>query len=300
MEEILIFANPIAGRGLGVVIARRLEHRLVADGYRVRVLLDRPDQLDSCHLVGEGEDAARAAIVIGGDGTLRSVTQRLIDSNAGAPPPLLPIPLGTANLMGQHLGARWDLANIASEVSMAVRNRRVVHLDAGRANHRIFLLMVGIGFDAQVVHELDRVRDGPIQLASYLLPMVSAVSTYDYPAISVTVDERRIFSDEPAVAFIGNVAEYGVGFPVLPLARSDDGLLDICILPCRSRADLFNWALLAAAGEHLQAEGAIYQRGRHVHVTSESPLPAQMDGDPGGHTPVTIDLLPFKLPFIVG
>jgi len=33
VEEVLIFANPIAGRGRGKSIARRLEVRLRADGY---------------------------------------------------------------------------------------------------------------------------------------------------------------------------------------------------------------------------------------------------------------------------
>ncbi len=295
MEDVLIFTNPIAGRGMGVVIARQLEHRLVADGYRVQVHIDRAEDLPA----GQLPPIARAAIVIGGDGTLRSVTQHLIDANPNSVPPLLPIPLGTANLMGRHLGINWDRRNFAGDVSAAVRARKLVNLDAGRANGRIFLLMVGVGFDAGVVHELDRVRAGPIQFSSYALPMLSVLGSYHYPAIGVWADDREIFPPAPAVAFVGNVAEYGTGFPVLPLARPDDGLLDVCVLPCRSTGDLAHWALLAAAGEHLQSEGAVYVRAKRVSIVSKRATPVQIDGDPAGQTPVIVDLLPFKLPFIV-
>ena len=43
-REILIFANPIAGRGRGHAIARRLEARLISEGYAVHTYLDRSDE----------------------------------------------------------------------------------------------------------------------------------------------------------------------------------------------------------------------------------------------------------------
>jgi diacylglycerol kinase family enzyme len=88
-------------------------------------------------------------------------------------------------------------------------------------------------------------------------------------------------------------------FPVIPHARPDDGLLDVCLLPCRDPLDLVKLFLHAAAGEHVGTEGAVYLRGKRIRVESAAPVPVQVDGDPGGHTPVEIDLLPFRLGFIV-
>jgi diacylglycerol kinase family enzyme len=101
------------------------------------------------------------------------------------------------------------------------------------------------------------------------------------------------------MAFVGNVSEYGTGFPILPHARSDDGLLDVCVLPCRSRADAISLVLRAAAGEHLSMPGVVYAKGTNVQIESDVRIPVQIDGEASGNTPVEIELLPVKLPFIV-
>ena len=292
-HSIWIFANPIAGRGVGAKIADELERQFKGEGLRVDKFLEKPSELSDEQLRGP----ARAAIVIGGDGTLRGAAERLL--RAGSVPPLLPVPLGTANLMGRHLGIRWNLGPVASQVSQAVNKGTIRYLDAGRANDRLFLLMAGVGFDAQVVYHLDRLRRGPIQVWDYLVPAALSLLTPPVWPLRVSLDGQEIFPEQSGMAFVGNLSEYGTGFPVLPYARADDGLLDVCVLPCKSHVDLVRLFLLAAAGEHVQAEGAVYQRGKHVDIESPGQVLVQVDGDPAGFTPVHVDLLPTQLPFIV-
>src|SRR5665213_688298 len=74
VETVNIFANPIAGKGRGKWTAQRLARRLRADGYAVRTALDRPEHLTEAWTNGE----IRAAVIIGGDGTLRTVAARLL------------------------------------------------------------------------------------------------------------------------------------------------------------------------------------------------------------------------------
>jgi diacylglycerol kinase family enzyme len=54
---------------------------------------------------------------------------------------------------------------------------RTTQLDAATANGELFLLMAGIGLDAKIVHELDRLRSGPIDLTSYALPAALALGS---------------------------------------------------------------------------------------------------------------------------
>lgn len=292
-DLILVFANPIAGRGVGTGIASDLERLFTRQGLRVHKYLDKPSDLRDEVL----RTPARAAIVIGGDGTLRGVAERLLQ--AGSVPPLLPVPLGTANLMGRHLGIRWNREHVAQQVSYAVNAGKIRHLDAGRANNQLFLLMAGVGFDAQVVYHLDRLRRGPIQVWDYAIPAALSLLTPPVWPLRVSLDGQEIFPQQSGLAFVGNLSEYATGFPVVPYARADDGLLDVCVLPCKSHVDLVRLFLLAAAGEHVQSEGVVYQRGKHVEIESPGQVMVQVDGDPAGYTPVRIDLLPTQLPFIV-
>ena len=304
MNSILIFANPISGRGRGRAFAQRLHKRLSADGFDVRTFFKQPARVTDAELPAK----AHAAIVIGGDGTLRTVAQRLfhvtdaLPDQAHAPhagPPLLVVPTGTANLMGQHLGIKWTDLQLENQVSDIIRNGRVRWLDTAEANGMLFLLIAGVGIDAHVVHEVDRRRSGPITKLSYALPALLAINQYTYPSLSVKVDGRAVFANKPGMVFVGNIREYGAGFPMLPGAIGDDGLLDVCVLPCRDRKELLDHLMRAAAGEHTHGEDVIYTRGTHILIESPQEVPVQIDGDTAGHTPLEIKLLPTRLPFLV-
>jgi diacylglycerol kinase (ATP) len=293
MKRILIFANPIAGRGRGKAIAERLHARLVREGFDPEIRFEPPGGIPDEQL------KADAAIAIGGDGTIRGVAARLYQAFPQRPIPMLVVPMGTANLLGRHLGIDWSPRILAEQVAQALAQKRIVRIDAARANGELFLLMAGVGIDAKIVHLLDRIRRGPIDITSYVLPTALALGFYSFPSLTVTVDGKAIAQDQPAVAFVGNVKEYGTGFPILPLARPDDSLLDVCVLPCSTHGDLILHLMRAIAGEHHIAEGSIYTKGTNIRIDSTEQVPVQIDGDAAGHTPVEIDLLPVRLPFIV-
>lgn len=300
-RDVVIFANPIAGRGRGRTIAGSLARTLRVAGFRPIVLLERPDEVSRDQIPSD----ARAAIAIGGDGTIRGVARHLyshcIDAKSTEPPapPLLIVPMGTANLLGKHLGIKSDHRTLPETVVEAIRGMNVVNLDAACVNNELFLLMAGVGMDAHIIHELDRVRRGPITLASYFMPAMNAVGLYQYPPLTVTIDGRTVCTNLQAVAMVGNVAEYGIGFSLLPHARPDDGLLDVCVMPCRTRLEAARLLLMAAGGEHLAAEGVIYVKGKSVRIESSVPVPVQVDGEAAGHTPADIRLLHVRVPFIV-
>jgi diacylglycerol kinase (ATP) len=291
-ETVAIVANPVAGLGKGTRTARQLRRSLESAGIKTNLILDLP-AADREPLA-----SADAVIVIGGDGTLRATAERCLEIT-GKIPPLLPVPMGTANLMGRHLAIHWPPKDLPQRIVQSLASANVIRLDAGRANGRLFLLMAGVGMDAMIIHEMERLRDGPINFASYAIPAALALANYRYPPLEVVVDGEKIFPSAPAMAFIANVREYGTGFPVAPDARPDDGVLDICVVPVDSPADAIQRFLHAAAGELVRSEGVLYARGKQIEVRSPQPVPVQVDGDPAGHTPLRIDLLPIRVPFIV-
>jgi diacylglycerol kinase (ATP) len=283
--KVVIFANPIAGRGRGRALTETLAERLREVGFDVVVRFEQAK--------GEADGNLHAAVAVGGDGTLRDVVRW-----ANGRAPVLLVPMGTANLMGQYLKLNSSGPRAMDQMVDALLHPRVIHLDVATANDGLMLLVAGIGIDGKIVHELQRVRRGPISKLSYLLPALRTLAKWDYPPITVHLDGRCVMESQPAMAFVGNVREYGAGFPLLPHARPDDGVLDLCVLPCRNFGQLVSLFMHAAGGSHTRLEGVFYGKGQHVRVESPRPVAVEVDGEAAGFTPLDIRLLPTRIPFL--
>jgi diacylglycerol kinase (ATP) len=291
-HRVAIVVNPIAGRGRGAIVARDIQSALLKAGIQsvpVKALVGLTPELLA---------TVDAVIPAGGDGTIRGVVRQCMSISTDVPP-ILPVPLGTANLMCRHLGIPLRRDSIVENVLKMVQAGQVCHLDAGRANGDVFLLMAGVGMDAAIVHDVSRRRTGGIRHSSYILPSLIAFFEFRYKNIEVLVDGLRVFGPAPGVVFIGNVREYGTRFSFTPNASATDGLLDVCIIPVKSRWGALVQFLRAAAGVHLSSKRVVYLRGKHVGVTAADVLPVQVDGDAAGFTPLEVDILPARVPFLI-
>jgi YegS/Rv2252/BmrU family lipid kinase len=292
VRNVAIVVNPIAGRGTAAIVARDIQSALLQAGIQsvsVEALVGLTPELLA---------TVDAIIPAGGDGTIRAVVRQCLNV-ASELRPILPVPLGTANLMCCHLGIPTNRDSVVENVLKAVRTGQVCHLDAGRANGDVFLLMAGVGLDAAIVHDVSRRRKGGIRHFSYILPSLIAFFEFRYKNIEVLVDGLRVFGPAPGVVFIGNVREYGTGFSFTPNALATDGLLDVCVILIKSRWGALVQFLRAAAGVHLSSKHVVYLRGKHVRVIAADALPVQVDGDAAGYTPLEVDILPARVPFLI-
>ena len=296
MRNVLIFANPLSGRGRGMAILKQVAPAIEAAGFGVVCCVDPPNQFD----FGDVPNDLSTIVVIGGDGTLRAVVDRLLRLIGVAEiPPILVIGFGTANLMQAHLRLKYDRRSLAARVVALIEARRTTHIDVGVAGDQAFLLMASCGFDAGVVHALSRLRAGPITKLSYLLPGLDRLRSLEFTPLTVEVDGVVLHTDRPAQVFVGNVAEYGTGFPVLDQADSSDGLLDVCVIPCDDHAALARLAWHVMRGEHRLLPDVRYARGRDIFIHAAKPHSVQIDGEPAGETPARFGLLDARIGFIV-
>src|SRR5690349_13307803 len=116
-QRVVIFANPIAGRGKGKLLAERLLRRFEAEGWEARAAFERPAE-------GEGLEGITAAVSIGGDGTLRAVVERVTANAQNEGPGVLVVPMGTANLMGRHLTLELKEAGLEDRAVAAIAGRK--------------------------------------------------------------------------------------------------------------------------------------------------------------------------------
>ncbi len=233
---------------------------------------------------------ASAAIVWGGDGTVSEVAQAL----AGTDVPILPCPAGTENLLAHEMRIPSDPHKIVDLIKFG----RIVECDVGRVNGRNFLLIIGVGFDGEVVRRLSISRTGHISHLSYFWPIWRTFWEHDFPHMKITADGKEVF-DDFGMAFVGNISRYAVGLRICRDAVYDDGLLDLVVFSChRQHALVFHaaWTLLRL---HPLKGNVIYRPFRNLRIETDRPVPSQVDGDVGPNTPLDIDVAPERVKLLV-
>jgi diacylglycerol kinase family enzyme len=208
--------------------------------------------------------------------------------------PILPCPAGTENLLAKELKIP---ANPRSLVDI-LQGGRTVHCDVGNVNGRNFLLIIGIGFDGEVVRRLTATRTGHISHLSYFWPIWRTFWEHDFPRMRIITDGEEIY-DDYGLAFVGNISRYAVGLRICRNASYDDGLLDLVVFNCRQQSRLLlhaGWTLLRM---HPLKGNVLYRQFRHCRIETSQPVPSQVDGDVGPSTPLDISVLPEKLHLLV-
>jgi diacylglycerol kinase family enzyme len=277
--------NPIAGRGPRRAIINRVIARLQAASWRGHLhdTYGPGHAIEICRRIPRDH---RAVVACGGDGTVRETAAGL----AGSELPMAVLPAGTENLTARVMGYQAD----ADFLCRLLFTGRAVSMDLLRAGRRIFLVVAGVGFDAEVVARLARRRRGHISYATYLIPFIQTWLGHRFPPFRVVADGKEVFTGR-GLAFVGNMARYALGLRILDHARWDDGRADLCVYPCASRLALLRHALDTTRRRHLLTGRCTYGQFRHISITSDVPAAVQLDGDVAGELPLEVEVLPSHL-----
>jgi len=227
-------------------------------------------------------------VAVGGDGTINEV----VNGIAGSDSALGILPLGTANVFALELGIPSKLRE-AAEIIVAGHSKKI---DLARANERYFVQLAGVGFDAETVRETDlemKKRIGPL---SYVLAAVK-VAAQEPPILTVKTVEGR--EEQGCFVLVGNGRYYGGPFEFFPGAKQDDGLLEVCIFKRRSHMDLLHYFQGILCRTHTKFEDVEYFQTSGLEISSEQPVPTEVDGELAGEAPVTFAVLNKKLKVLV-
>jgi diacylglycerol kinase (ATP) len=133
-----------------------------------------------------------------------------------------------------------------------------------------------------------------VRCAAEALPELRAYAT------QITLDDLTSFSENLYNVVIANGRYVAGGTMIAPEASIDDGLLDIVLVPESSATELALVAAQICVGKHLTSENVIFRRAAKVAVHSTPGMWFNVDGEVIGNEPVTFEVLPRALRFLVG
>ncbi len=282
----LVIVNRAAGHGRAARIWEQIRPVLLARGSEYEWL----ETLRPGHATELARDAVsrgfQRIIAVGGDGTVHETVNGLAQS----PVVLGVIPAGTGNDFAKTLALPKD----PSQALAAIDSGRVRRIDLARANDRYYMNVAGVGFDAEVAGEANRIPKYIKGAAGYLVSIFRVLPRYSPITLRINLD-GRVLEQPCLLVSAGNGRYYGGGLKICPEAVPDDGLLDVIVGGDFGKAETLAVLPRVFTGTHITHPKVKTYRAVKVSIESPVPLLVQADGEIIGQTPVTFELIPGAL-----
>ena len=228
---------------------------------------------------------------IGGDGTLSEVINGQMNRKDLLKFPIGLITGGTGNSFMHDLECLDPL-----EAAKRVINgkRRNIDIFSCKTNDELFygfnILGWGIPTDANLL--ADKMRW--VGKQRYNIASIFEVLSHKKRFARVSIDDNSIAAD---FAFIigCNTIHTGKGMKMAPLARLDDGLIDLIIVRKVSRFKLLKLFPKVFSGNHISDPGVDYRQVKKFSIFPEKDRQLNIDGEVLGSTPVKVEVLPREI-----
>lgn len=289
----LLISNPAAARTDARAIGA-VRDVLQGGGWSVELAVTAAAG-DARRLAERGRDEGFDAVLsYGGDGTAMQIAGAI----AGTGIPLGLLPGGTGNVLAGNL--RLPREPVAA--AQAILRHRPIAIDLGAVSRadgvHYFAVCCGVGFDAMLMQRTDTASKRRWRRAAYVRAALTSLPDVASAPVRVTIDGRETRLDA-AMVLVCNCADLMP--PLLRIhadIRPDDGVLDVAVLRATGA-----WQSITAFLELLFGGGPrqVWRgRGRTLQVTMDSgAMPAQLDGELIGTTPLEAQVLPGALRVLV-
>ena len=290
-DQIIVFVNPVAGGG-------RAKRHLP----QVREVLERGDVAAKFIETTSNQEmqdlAARAVVsgartlaVMGGDGTAQGLVQEAAnrDVTVGI------IPTGGGNDFAAALGIPCR-PTAAAKMLLRARPRLVDVLQARTADGktRIYLGGGGIGLDAETALYSARLYRKWPGRARYVASALHAYCKFpplhvcaDFPGTTIPQIEGTVL-----LAAALNTATYGAGIRAAPVAKVDDGLLDLIMVEYLELGAILRLLPGLVRNGRIETRGTKRVSAPRVRLAPDRSCRFHGDGEIFGLAPVEIQVLP--------
>ncbi len=247
------------------------------------------------------EQGHKRIIIAGGDGSIGQVADGIVRSRK-TDVQMGVIPLGSGNVFAREMGLPYPRS---SQDDATVRAARIIlednvkPLDVGIANGQAFMCWAGSGIDADVTEDVETnlafdKRKSPLK--TYIRALLKQLRQFDVQHMRITVDGQETFEGKFALVVASNIALYARYLRIAPKAYLNDGYLDLLIIDSGHALPFLYTAGKILVFPAARGKRIIRRRFQHLLVESDQPASYHLDGDPLGTTPLTIDVLPRRIP----
>ena len=328
MNHFVIIANPISGKGKAKSVAEQAHTALIESGKQGQLMLTSASGDAKRFAEEAASDGTRFIIACGGDGTLHEVVNGIAtvpDVTLGV------LPCGRGNdfaaAIGVPLKPEAAIATLLSGTPIHVdlgccygSNQEDSHqqkslspesvarneMEGGSTEKHFkgqtaltepqgiiknyFTTIATCGYDTEVSRRAAKGTPLFAGTASYAYAAVETLFYYDPPAVRLEGDFGT-YEGPLLLAATGITNRYGGGFKIVPDARINDGLFDVCIVRPVSSGTVLRLLVTLFWGGHVKHPAVSMHQTRTLKVKTDPPILLYADGEPMCETPATIEII---------
>lgn len=288
--RILIVFNPTAGPRRRRALERAIQDLRKGDA---AVELTETQAAGDAERIAASLTRARCDVlaIAGGDGTISEAANGLMRAHERDPdgadlPDLAILPLGTANVLAREIGIGVDLDRA---VAACLHGRKML-LPLGRlysgGTMCHFVMMTGVGFDAQVVRHLDKALKRRIGKGAYVVGSARQLIRYRPGLYRLEIDGVPY---QAASAIVSRGRFYAGAYLCAPDADIAQASLHVCLFETPGRWAVLRYGLAMLTNRLPRLADYRVVRGERVTIWGPADDPVQADGD----------LAPARLPLML-
>lgn len=235
----------------------------------------------------------------GGDGTLFEVLNGAVGYENAE---IAVIPSGTGN----DFIKTFTNSEFFSDVKRQILGK-AEKLDLLKYNDRYSMNVINIGFDCDVVQRVAQIKRNafvPSKMA-YAMGIADVFTKPLGKHFKVLIDDHELIERDFMLCAMANALYYGDGYMVAPLAKVNDGYMDLCLVDRVTRAQFIKIISKYKAGLHVDENGNSqysflrYQKCKKVVVESQIPIGVCGDGEVSPVRSVTVEVMPKAISFSI-
>lgn len=271
MENILFIINPVAGKGKAEEIIPLIQGKMEENHLRYEIILTTQPG-EATNIAYEMVDNFPIVIAVGGDGTVNEVARGLINRKKGK---LGIIPAGTGNDLSKSLGLSLD----ENKALQAIINGNSKNMDIGLVNNNLFLNIASVGFDAEVVRNVEGIKKRIKGKVAYILGVIVTLFSFKKQEMILEMD-GQVFKRNMVLLAVGNGGYYGGGMNILPMADLSDGYFSICLVKNMNNLSMLFLFPSIFKGKHLKYTKYVeIFKAKTVIVRNKEDRIINVDGD---------------------
>jgi len=275
-----LIANPVAG---GKKWQENEQHliRQLTKKYSLDIHLTTKDISAQSYAKKAKQAGVKNMIVCGGDGTVGEVASVLAESDIK----LGIVPFGTANALCHVLYGVSTKISPVENACEAILSGKTKKIDVAYCNDQVVLLVVGIGFQEQMINSANRDNKNAMGQFAYLNGFFNAVVDGDTQTLQVSIDEQPAQTIDVQSLVVANTSPFssvlaqGGGMP-----EPDDGKLHITYLQetntLGERIIALSDLTVTSLGDQEESTYFDYQSANNVIIESDNKIHYAIDGEP--------------------